>query len=54
MPNPYAVLSAVGSGAGNSALPRSLCQEYPHSGRLVLRHDPARVRACLRAAAHCW
>ncbi|MDX3225324.1 LysR family transcriptional regulator [Streptomyces sp. ME19-01-6] len=40
VPNLYAVLSAVHSGAGVSVLPRSLCQEYLDSGRLVLLHDP--------------
>ncbi|WP_427919140.1 LysR family transcriptional regulator [Streptomyces sp. cg40] len=40
VPNLYAVLSAVNAGAGFSVLPRSLCQEYLDSGRLVLLHDP--------------
>lgn len=40
VPNLYAVLSAVNSGAGYSVLPRSLCQEHLDSGRLVLLHDP--------------
>ncbi|MFF3500867.1 LysR family transcriptional regulator [Streptomyces sp. NPDC003247] len=40
VPNLYAVLSAVNSGAGYSVLPRSLCQEYLDSGRLALLHDP--------------
>ncbi|WP_217557819.1 LysR family transcriptional regulator [Streptomyces sp. GbtcB6] len=40
VPNLYAVLSAVNAGAGYSVLPRSLCQEYLDSGRLVLLHDP--------------
>ncbi|MFJ9561331.1 LysR family transcriptional regulator [Streptomyces fuscichromogenes] len=40
VPNLYAVLSAVNAGAGFSVLPRSLCQEYLDSGRLVLLHAP--------------
>lgn len=40
VPNLYAVLSAVNSGAGYSVLPRSLCQEYLDSGRLTLLHEP--------------
>ncbi|MFI8946168.1 LysR family transcriptional regulator [Streptomyces sp. NPDC053750] len=40
VPNLYAVLSAVNSGAGYSVLPRSLCQEYLDSGRLVLLREP--------------
>ncbi|GAA3809892.1 LysR family transcriptional regulator [Streptomyces coacervatus] len=40
VPNLYAVLSAVNSGAGYSVLPRSLCQEYLDSGRLALLHEP--------------
>lgn len=40
VPNLYAVLSAVTSGAGYSVLPRSLCREQLDSGRLVLLHDP--------------
>ncbi|WP_189265138.1 LysR family transcriptional regulator [Streptomyces fuscichromogenes] len=40
VPNLYAVLSAVNAGAGFSVLPRSLCQEYLDSGRLVLLHTP--------------
>ncbi|NUS87680.1 MAG: LysR family transcriptional regulator, partial [Streptomyces sp.] len=40
VPNLYAVLSAVNSGAGYSVLPRSLCEEYLDSGRLVLLHEP--------------
>jgi len=40
VPNLYAVLSAVNAGAGVSVLPRSLCQEYLDSGRLVRLHDP--------------
>ncbi len=40
VPNLYAVLSAVNAGAGYSVLPRSLCQEYLDSGRLVLLHAP--------------
>lgn len=40
VPNLYAVLSAVNSGAGYSVLPRSLCQEYLDSGRLTVLHDP--------------
>ncbi|MFE5816128.1 LysR family transcriptional regulator [Streptomyces sp. NPDC056479] len=40
VPNLYAVLSAVNAGAGYSVLPRSLCQEYLDSGRLVLLHEP--------------
>ncbi|MFK0286804.1 LysR family transcriptional regulator [Streptomyces sp. NPDC090499] len=40
VPNLYAVLSAVGAGAGVSVLPRSLCQDHLDSGRLVLLHDP--------------
>ncbi|MFF4345898.1 LysR family transcriptional regulator [Streptomyces sp. NPDC001530] len=40
VPNLYAVLSAVNAGGGFSVLPRSLCQEYLDSGRLVLLHDP--------------
>lgn len=41
VPNLYAVVSAVGAGAGYSVLPRSLCQEHLADGRLVLLHDPA-------------
>ncbi|WP_320777992.1 LysR family transcriptional regulator [Streptomyces sp. CRN 30] len=41
VPNLYAVLSAVNSGAGCSVLPRSLCREYLDDGRLVLLHSPA-------------
>ncbi|MEV7388174.1 LysR family transcriptional regulator [Streptomyces sp. NPDC091215] len=40
VPNLYAVLSAVNAGAGYSVLPRSLCQEYLDSGRLVRLHAP--------------
>ncbi|OIJ68157.1 LysR family transcriptional regulator [Streptomyces mangrovisoli] len=40
VPNLYAVLSAVNSGAGYSVLPRSLCQEHLASGRLALLHEP--------------
>lgn len=40
VPNLYAVLSAVNSGAGVSVLPRSLCAEHLDSGRLVLLHEP--------------
>ncbi|WP_316767216.1 LysR family transcriptional regulator [Streptomyces sasae] len=40
VPNLYAVLSAVNAGAGYSVLPRSLCQEYLDSGRLVRLHEP--------------
>lgn len=40
VPNLYAVLSAVNSGAGYSALPRSLCQEHLDSGRLTVLHEP--------------
>ncbi|MGW2288783.1 LysR family transcriptional regulator [Streptomyces phaeochromogenes] len=39
VPNLYAVLSAVNSGAGVSVLPRSLCQDYLDDGRLVLLHE---------------
>ncbi|WP_083395991.1 LysR family transcriptional regulator [Rhodococcus koreensis] len=40
VPNLYAVLSAVNAGAGYSVLPRSLCQEYLDTGRLVLLQSP--------------
>ncbi|MFE2064096.1 LysR substrate-binding domain-containing protein [Streptomyces sp. NPDC059467] len=40
MPNLHAVLSAVNAGAGYSVLPRSPCQEYLDSGRLVRLHAP--------------
>ncbi|MFF4253850.1 LysR family transcriptional regulator [Streptomyces sp. NPDC001663] len=39
VPNLYAVLSAVNSGAGISVLPRSLCQDYLDDGRLTLLHE---------------
>ncbi|MBT2410396.1 LysR family transcriptional regulator [Streptomyces sp. ISL-12] len=41
VPNLYAALAAVNSGAGYSVLPRSLCREQLDSGRLVLLHSPA-------------
>ncbi|MGW0818102.1 LysR family transcriptional regulator [Streptomyces viridiviolaceus] len=40
VPNLYAVLAAVASGAGYSVLPRSLCEEHLGSGRLVLLWEP--------------
>ncbi|CAL9351545.1 hypothetical protein SUDANB145_00478 [Streptomyces sp. enrichment culture] len=41
VPDLYAVLAAVNSGAGYSVLPRSLCREHLDSGRLVPLRSPA-------------
>ncbi|WP_252342237.1 substrate-binding domain-containing protein [Rhodococcus sp. 14-2483-1-2] len=41
VPNLYAVLSAVVAGAGFSVLPRSLCRDQLHDGRLVVLVEPA-------------